>query len=546
MLLENAVEITPETKPPALAVRLLRMEIGAFQNLSQDSRETACSRLVKLGASFRSDALAFSEIVSLAAQLDGLGKQTFRSAVREELERQSLASAADQDETALTLFAATNVESPLFFDGRNYWRKDGGIYGQLCREDARLHLGIAGLRMSSSHGRPSPADRALQRIQIEARVNYAGPLCGRLPGLIKENGHRVLVTRGPAFIEPKRGECPTINTFIGHLVGHADGDPLAPTQAQILIGWIKLGRLAILNPHEHRPGQVLGLVGPPDCGKSLFQSLVLTPAYGGRVADPALWMTGASSFNSDLWGAEHLAMGDKGLGEDGRERARLRDELKRVVAAPEYPLHAKHRDALTMRHVWRVSLSINDDPESAASLPALDASFSDKIIYLKCYAPPKPFFDENEKGARMRFAKAIADELPAFLAEVDAMEIPAELRKERFGIREFHHPAVLDLLVSSSPLMPLSEVLQSWMETWDSNVPSMALPSVELYNKLDVHLNDRLRPISSSPRHLGHQLARLALIEGWQGRIVRSQRRLGGRVRNQQQTVWTIHRDPSV
>jgi hypothetical protein len=545
-ILAAAEPVTGKTKPSALAVRLLKREAESFGRLDAEARESACTRLVRFGATYRADSLTFEEIVTFAASNAGLGKQTFRSAVREETKLQTATSNAAHAETVARKFADSCANDPLYFDGRAYWRKerDGG-FGQLCREDVRLHLGVQGFSLFAGDGSPSPADRALHRLQLEARVGYAGPICGRSPGLLVENGLRVLVTRGPHQIEPKAGECPTISELIGNLFGRAARDPLAPTQGAVFLAWLQFARAAVRNPNEHRPGQVLGLVGPPDCGKSLLQSAIITPALGGRVADPALWFTGATSFSSDLWSAEHLAIGDKGLGEDGRERARLRDELKRVTAASEYPLHAKHREALTLRPIWRVTLSANDDPESAASLPALDASFEDKIIYLQCFAPPAPFFNEDEPGARARFAKALADELPAFLAHVDAFEIPAELRKARFGVREFHHPKIIDLIESGSPLVPLGEALESWIESWDLLKPSVEMPSVELYAILDEHLDNRLRPISSGPKHLGHQLARLGTLENWRGRIIRGDRRIGNRTENRRQTVWTVRRDPA-
>ncbi len=542
-ILDGAEPVTLATKPGSLAVRLLKREAGAFARLDPDKLEAARTRLVKLGAAFRDEVLTFEEITTVAASVAGFGKQTFRSATREEADLQAKASQEAHEEKTLLAFE-NDARANLLFDGRAYWRREqDGSYGQLCREDARLHLGVHGFKLFGEDGKPSAADRGLYRIQVNGRVNYAGAICGRPAGLLIENGQRILVTRGPSLIATKAGPWPTIQGLIENLFGRAAGDGLAVKQAQVFIGWLKLARVAVSNPNEHRPGQVLALVGPPDCGKSLIQSAVITPALGGRVADPALWATGGTNFNSELWSAEHLAIGDKSLGEDGRERARLRDELKRITAAPDYPLHPKHREAMTLRPIWRVTLSANDDPESAGNLPALDASFADKIVYLRCYAPPAPFFNEEESGARAQFAKAIADEMPAFLYDVDSFEIPAELRKARFGIAEFHHPAILDLIESGSPLVPFGEVVESWIQSWDVTTAQVEAPSVELYAKLDDHLENRLRSTSSSPSHLSHQLKRLAALEVWKGRIERGDRRVGDRNQNRRQTVWVIRRE---
>ncbi len=287
---------------------------------------------------------------------------------------------------------------------------------------------------------------------------------------------------------------------------------------------------------------MLALVGPADCGKSLLQEAVITPALGGRCADPGLFFTGETQFNADLWGAEHLALSDKSLDLDGAQRSKLRNELKRAVAAPDYPLHPKGRDGQTFRPVWGITLSSNDDPEAASNLPALDESFADKIIYLQCYMPPRPFFDPNTDGARAGFANKIRSELPAFLGCVDAFEIPPELSKARFGVVEWHHNYILELLDAGDPLRAIEDVLAAWVEGWTPPAVSREIPTLELFDELDASQNGNLArlKISSSPRHLGHQLAKLANRPRWAGRISPASWRAGGRERNQKVRGWRI------
>jgi hypothetical protein len=48
-------------------------------------------------------------------------------------------------------------------------------------------------------------------------------------------------------------------------------------------------------------------------------------------------LLGDSAFNKELWGAEHLimgddCMGDDCMGDDGRERHAVRDRLKKLTA----------------------------------------------------------------------------------------------------------------------------------------------------------------------------------------------------------------------
>lgn len=531
-----AEPVSRDAKQASLALRLLRREQDALGRLEGDALDRARERLTKLGAHFRDDALTFDAIAEIA-KAAGLSRQTFRAATKAIADKIADDAAAARTRELERLTAGSGPL--LHFDGRAYWRRElAGDYGQLCREDARLHLGVIGYNLTCSDGEPSEADRMLHQIQRKHRVTYAGPLCGRTAGVYTENGQTVLATRSPRWLEPVRGDYPTIERIVANLFGRAAGDPLAATQAQVFIAWLKLARIAMQRPQDHRPGPVLALVGPPNCGKSLLQHLVITPSIGGRAADPGLWFTGKSSFNAELWAAEHLAIGDQGLGEDGRERAHLRDELKRVVASTEYPLHGKHRDALTLRPIWRISLSANDDPESAISLPSLDASFADKIIYLRCYAPPQPFFDPGAPTGREDFAAAIRHELPAFLWDVEAYEIPEGMTKGRFGQAEFHHPAILDLLENGSHLIPLAEVLQAWIGDWGIAESERTLTTVALYETL----GDRLRGVVGSAIHLSRELGRLAATTAWKDMLKREDQRIKNK---QRQTVWKFKRAAS-
>lgn len=533
--------ITAQTKRAQLAVRLLKREREALNGLSGDAKDKARERLVSMAEAVSTDPLAAADAEEIAADAFGIKKSVFREAVKRHAET-ARNEAAERKTCEAVKALDIQGSNPLFFDGQSYWRKeDDGAFGKLCREDARLHLNEAGL---SKKGDPSPCDEALHGLQKRNRVDYAGPLCGRPAGLHWENGLKVLATRGPNFIEGIAGKCPTITALIDNLLGRDAVDPATLTQAALLVAWLKLRRTALRKHKEHRPGQVLALVGPADCGKSLLQDAIITPALGGRCADPGLFFTGQTTFNADLWSSEHLALSDKSLDLDGAQRSKLRNELKRAVAAPDYPLHPKSRDAHTFRPVWAITLSSNDDPEAASNLPALDESFADKIIYLKCYAPPKPFYDAKDANGRADFAARLRAELPAFLEEVDRFTIPPELLKARFGITEWHHPDILDLLDAGDPLRQIEDVLAAWLESWPPQTESREIPTGDLFKELDASHNGNLArfKISSSPSHLGHQLAKLARHPRWIGRIARINSRRGGREQNQKVAGWRIKR----
>jgi ABC-type iron transport system FetAB ATPase subunit len=56
-------------------------------------------------------------------------------------------------------------------------------------------------------------------------------------------------------------------------------------QLKYLYGWLKTA-LECLQTQDFRPGQVVALTGPKDCGKSFVQDNIFTPILGGRSAEP--------------------------------------------------------------------------------------------------------------------------------------------------------------------------------------------------------------------------------------------------------------------
>src|SRR4029077_2928551 len=162
-----------------------------------------------------------------------------------------------------------------------------------------------------------------------------------------------------------------------------------------------------------------------DCGKSLLQSLI-TIMLGGRQVDPSGFLVRGSDFNGEVWTGEHLRLGDEELAEDNRDRHGLQDRLKKAVVADLYPLHAKYRDAKNFRPIWRLTISGKDDGNALPVLPPPTGSFADKIIYLKCYSPEKPYHDGTEQAGK-EFWHRLVGAIPAFLRDLENTPIPDQL-----------------------------------------------------------------------------------------------------------------------
>jgi hypothetical protein len=292
----------------------------------------------------------------------------------------------------------------------------------------------------------------LIEIQQKADVHYAGALAGYSTGIYDMGERRVLVTESPCLIEPKPGGWPTLRAVIEGLLHDQESD-----QRPYLLGWLKIGYEA-LRAGERRPGQALVLAGVHDCGKSLLQNIV-TLILGGRSARPYQFMSGLTPFNSDLFEAEHLMIEDEQASTDIRARRNFGAQVKSITVNDWQRCHAKNRIALSLAPFWRLSVTVNDEPENLMVLPPIDDSIEDKMIILRAskFQMPMPTATLKQRKA---FWQRLVEELPAFLDFLLQWEIPSKLVSDRFGIKHFHHPEILraiDNLAPESRLLRLIE-----------------------------------------------------------------------------------------
>lgn len=68
--------------------------------------------------------------------------------------------------------------------------------------------------------------------------------------------------------------------------------------------------------------------------------------------------------------------------------------IKRLTVNETQKCEAKGKEPLTMRPFWRVTFSINVEPENLLVLPPLDASISDKIMLFRL--DRTPLFDSDK------------------------------------------------------------------------------------------------------------------------------------------------------
>jgi hypothetical protein len=344
------------------------------------------------------------------------------------------------------------VQLQAHYDGvrKAFWTtNDRGGWIEVNEQSLRRLLRAQGLRSGKplNGERLTPLEQKLNEIQTQHDVAYAGPLAGYRSGLTECCGHRILVTTSPTLIHPIAGEWPVLGKYLDSLLfdNHYD-------QRQYVFAWLKIAYGAL---HEGlwRGGPAMALAGPRGCGKSLLQNL-FTLILGGRSAKPYRYMSGGTQFNADLFGAEHLMIEDEHSSTDIRSRRAFGSNIKRFTSNHTQSCHGKNRQALTLTPFWRVSISVNDEPEAMMVLPPMSDSahdsLGDKIILLNAQKAEMPLPTvENEEW--QTFWRTLITELPAFLHFLVNWNIPNDLRHPRFGVQAWQHPRLLAALDALAP-----------------------------------------------------------------------------------------------
>ncbi len=330
----------------------------------------------------------------------------------------------------------------VFYDVRDgaYWYQLNGRYLSLKKSDLFLNL-------KSTHGLShdgqrfdhlTPLDWVTFNAQHNRQIDYAGSLAGHRVGIFRDgSGRQYLVTdeaRGIWNVPTKFNDPDFFMEFVAELL--PDG------QADYLFHWLAIA-LRSLQRGDFKPGQVVVLAGPVQCGKSLLQNII-TEIFGGRSASPMRYMMEETTFNRDLAGAEHWQIEEPKTSTDTRTRIQFGNSLKECFNNRDFSIHAKGKEAITLPISRRGTISLNSDPELLMVLPPLNGSVDDKLMLFLCTKVEevlKPFTVNGEQDRRTLWQTIMA-EIPAVRAWLlkNFKTVPKDRRDVRFGIRAYHHP----------------------------------------------------------------------------------------------------------
>ena len=408
----------------------------------------------------------------------------------------------------LILIAETPKKPEVYYDAghKDYLIKNNdGDWLAVNETSIRRHLTRAGFFSKRLEGEPqSKLDECLTDIQLENSVAFAGPLAGYPQGLTSVCKHRILVTTSPKLIEPMQGDDTILQELMLNILGEE--------QRTYLYGWLKIAyealcylRAAVALASARNICRAAGF------RKSLLQSII-TEILGGRVAKPYRYMSGGTDFNGDLFGAEHLAIEDEIASTDIRMRRAFGARIYEFTVISVQSCHHKNRTAISLTPFWRVSVSVNDEPENLQILPPFDESIIDKVMLFRLSRQPMPM-PTNTDEERNAFMSALVAALPAFLYNLTQWKIPEELKSQRFGITHFHHPELLGTLAELSPEMKLLSLIDGYLQLKPADNYGTPREFYDTAEELERILNDlyshEVRRLLTWPHACGTYLGRL-------------------------------------
>jgi hypothetical protein len=346
--------------------------------------------------------------------------------------------------------------------GKYLMRNTRSGYMSMNEGRLRRHLKTYGFTSVMPEGSTgaSSIDHALNYIELNNNVDFAGPLAGHKPGPQEvDGGMKILVTTKARLIEPDpdpRGSFKLLDSFFKGILG-SDSEP---DQIDFFYSWLGIC-LKELRTGVIRSGPAIALVGPPDVGKTLFKK-ILTFLLGGRQSQAGRYLKGATEFNAELFKSELWALDDEICPQRFSDRQGLGQFIKKIVADCFDSLHPKGQNAIPVSLWRRLIVCCNDSPEAMAVLPPIDGSegLDDKLAILKAYKF-EDFPKTSTAEEQAKFWERVAFEAPYFVNHLIHRQIPEKMRSRRWGVKVYQNQEVFRALTEDQPDQVLKRLIRN-------------------------------------------------------------------------------------
>ena len=390
-----------------------------------------------------------------------------------------------------------------WFDGRDYWRNEEGLWRAFKKPDIAMHFRVAhGISDERRRGvAATPMDQLLHQIQQTKAVDGAAPFVYQKRIMIPVSGKWYLNIARDILLTATEGPQPWGENF-PYTATLLDGYFDSPEQLPFFLSW-----LAYCYQHavkgEPGNGQVVFLAGDVNQGKTLVSNVLVGDLFGGHM-DASDYLLGESKFNKELFEVGLWTVDDTVPSSDPRRQQLYSAMLKKIPANYAFQYHPKYRDPIMLPWAGRVLITCNADPESIRILPDVEMSLLDKVMLFKIATVGRDFRDA---AARIRA------ELPFLARFLLDYKIPEQCRGDaRFGVKCYHHAALLEEARQSGRTAGFAELLEIFQRAFFSNNTVLEWEGNATELKQAMLSDDAIRPLIEpySVDNLGRLLGKLA------------------------------------
>jgi len=337
------------------------------------------------------------------------------------------------------------------YDGREFWMEDDGNWHAWNKQDFTQQL-----RVKGRSGKCRPGQTASEIDVIENSIKQNRRVFGALPflyhptGMLRYNQKPYLniatvkpcapgapVTPGKLAFSDGRKHFPFIYQLLVSMFTdeqHEDAEQLIA-----LLAWIKH---FYVNSLERTPksGHLLIIAGPPGKGKSMFVNEVLGNLMGAAPVDGTGLLLEGERWTDEVAESPVMLIDDAVATSDFRGMKKFTARIKKYVANSKITWEKKYKSGGAVPWFGRIVILCNTDPESLKILPDPDSSTLDKFSMLLASEAKMKF------PSREEITRTVRQELPYFARFLADWEIPErwEAEETRFGVRPFHHKALLE------------------------------------------------------------------------------------------------------
>jgi hypothetical protein len=363
----------------------------------------------------------------------------------------------------------------IWFDNEKYWVKlESGRWAPNKKEDIASDLKIR------NNLKQPQVEEALSVVRNTRRVVGTFPFIHNKNDVVADDsGALYLNTSIKKVIQPasEDGEFPWIKEWIDKV--WIDPHDL---QRDTFLAWHQRLYASSLQG-DMKAGQAIVLAGGVGIGKTLFSRKVIAASVGG-FADATSFLLDKTGFNKSCAENACWCIDDNYASTDFRDHDAFSNAIKKYCANPQIPYHAKYKDEELVTWRGRMVITCNLDKKSLSILPDVDDSIKDKIMLFVLAGEEvwMPDFTDIENRLRL--------ELPFYLRWLLNWQAPAHvLGSYRYGVKEYHHPILMEEVRDAAPHGLLAEMLPYAIKHGlvnDKNLKQIEKTATEVYAMMDI------------------------------------------------------------